>query len=55
MKNLENYGVQELNMQDVTQVDGGQLSTNQERVIAFALFGLFGLAVYELSRNQCNV
>ena len=54
MKNLENYGVLEIATSDQISIDGGELSVNQERIIVFAFFGLFGLAVYELSRNQCN-
>lgn len=54
MKNLENYHVMELDAKTQIAIDGGNLSLNQERVIVFACFGLFGLAVYELSRNQCN-
>jgi len=54
MKNLENYGVLEMDAETQISIDGGELSPNQERVIVFAFFGLFGLAVYELSKNQCN-
>ena len=54
MKNLENYGVLEMDAKTQLSIDGGQLSPTQERVIIFACFGLFGLAVYELSRNQCD-
>jgi hypothetical protein len=50
--NLENLGVQEMSAQEVKNTDGGALSVNQERWIAFGMFGLFGLAVYEISRNQ---
>ncbi|WP_400071527.1 hypothetical protein [Zobellia russellii] len=52
--NLFNTELKELSLSEKMIVEGGQLSVNQERVIAFACFGLFGLAVYELSRNQCN-
>ncbi len=48
---LQNLEVQELSLQETIEIDGG-LTVNQERVIAFAFFGLFGLAVYELSRAQ---
>ena len=54
MKNLENYGVLEMDAKTQISIDGGELSPTQERVIIFACFGLFGLAVYEISRNQCN-
>lgn len=54
MKNLIDYGVLEIDMREQISIDGGELSVNQERLIAFCFFGLFGLAVYELSRNQCN-
>lgn len=53
MKNLiEKAGVQELNESEMTVVNGGALSVNEERAIAFLLFGAFGLAIYEISRNQ---
>lgn len=48
MKNLK----ENLSLQELTEISGGALSVNQERVIAFAMFGLFGLAIYEISRNQ---
>ena len=54
MKNLENYSVLELDAKTQISIDGGNISPNMERVIVFACFGLFGLAVYELSRNQCS-
>lgn len=54
MNNLENFNVNELKPSEQVITNGGKLSVNQERAIAFVFFGLFGLAVYELSRNQCN-
>ena len=37
MKNLENYGVLELDAQTQISIDGGQLSPLQERVIVFGM------------------
>lgn len=54
MGNLEELNLKPLSLDHLEGINGGKLSTTDERVIAFCLFGLFGLAVYELSRNQCN-
>lgn len=48
MKNLK----ENLSLQELAEISGGALSVNQERIIALAMFGVFGLAVYEISRNQ---
>lgn len=44
--------MQAMSMQELQTINGGALTKNEERLIIFALGGLFGLAIYEISCNQ---
>lgn len=44
--------MQAMSMQELQTINGGTLTKNEERLIIFALGGLFGLAIYEISCNQ---
>jgi hypothetical protein len=52
MKDLKKFHVMELKQNEQLKTSGGAMSVNQERFISWFFFGLVGLAVYELSRNQ---
>ena len=50
---LKMPGVQVLGKEELKEVDGGMTAKQEiwlERGISFALFGLLGLAIYELGR-----
>jgi hypothetical protein len=51
MKNLNDISLSELTASEIHQIDGGQLTKNEARVVAFCLGGLIGLGLFELSSS----
>lgn len=52
MENLKNFETTALNFSELEQIDGGKMTLNQARAVAFLIGGVGGLLFFELGRNS---